>query len=84
MQLSFPGGETKAAALKRARQAIENFLLTKSHSKVAIATHGGIIRFLVHSCLPEESEPVPIPNCIVYQLCFERTNNSLRFEGKIE
>jgi broad specificity phosphatase PhoE len=83
MHVSFPGGETKVAAFERIRQGIENFILDNSHAAIGISAHGGVIRLLVHSCLSDESEPIPIPNCIVYMLSFDRDSKSFQFRSEI-
>ena len=44
--------------------------LTNQHTvkHMAISTHGGILRNIVHHFLPPVAEPIPIPNCVLYLL----------------
>lgn len=68
--VGFPGGETGAQVLKRTLSFLED--LTNQHTikHMAISTHGGIIRNIIHHFLPPKSEPIPIPNGVLYVLRF--------------
>ncbi|OFZ21730.1 MAG: hypothetical protein A2X94_15700 [Bdellovibrionales bacterium GWB1_55_8] len=66
----YPGGETGGQVSARAFSAIERFLDLNPFQRVGIATHGGVIRRMMQKVLPLGSEPVPIPNGILYRLEF--------------
>ncbi len=70
MNLGFPGGETRAQSLKRLKGFVES-LLEIDEEVIALSTHGGSLRSLLHSFLPDGSESLAIPNCVVYELKFE-------------
>lgn len=72
MEVSFPGGESKIHALARAVSAINTFVASSPLSAVGVATHGGILRRIVNSFLPEGSGPAPVPNCAAYLFDVER------------
>lgn len=70
MNLGFPGGETRAQSLKRLKELVES-LLEVDEENIGLSTHGGSLRSLLHSFLPDGSESLAIPNCVVYQLIFK-------------
>lgn len=80
---AFPGGESKREHLIRQRSYLENFLLQNQSwpqygfphhpSKVAVSTHGGSLRRLVHHCQGAPTKPIPIPNCALYKIYFDMT-----------
>jgi broad specificity phosphatase PhoE len=69
--VSYPGGETGTAILERVFHALTRFLESNSHSRIGIASHGGVIRRVMHRLLPPHSAHVPIPNGVVYQLHYD-------------
>lgn len=62
------GGETKRECIERVWGFIDEVTLNSHHKSVAISTHGGVIRNLVHSLLPPETPKIEIPNCCVYEI----------------
>jgi broad specificity phosphatase PhoE len=64
--VGFPGGETQVDVLKRTLAFLDD--LTNQHTvkHMAISTHGGILRNIIHHFLPPVAEPIPIPNCVLY------------------
>jgi broad specificity phosphatase PhoE len=81
---AFPGGESKNVHLQRLVSFIEEFCLKNSHlNRIAISTHGGSLRRLVHYCEGAPIEAVPLPNCVLYKLTFEPKNCSWHFVGLI-
>lgn len=63
----FPGGESRGEHLDRLQKGILDFCSQNSHwEDIAISTHGGSLRRLVHSCEEAPSEPIPISNCSLY------------------
>ena len=72
LDFSYPNGESKRTHLERLRLCIENFCRANSHFKrVAVSTHGGSLRRLVHFCEGSPIEPVPMPNCALYYLSLD-------------
>jgi probable phosphoglycerate mutase len=69
--ISYPGGESGAAIMKRVFEAMETFLHERPYEVVAISTHGGVIRRVMQKLLPPGSEMVPIPNTVLYLLTYD-------------
>ncbi len=68
LDFRFPGGELKAHALQRVKDHIQSVIQQTKVQRLAVSTHGGILRLLVHSCSHSPLEPVPIPNCVLFHL----------------
>ena len=69
---AFPGGEGKAAALMRAKSALEDFLLASpGAAEIAACTHGGILRRFIHWVKPDFQSDEFVRNCAVYDFEFE-------------
>ncbi len=76
----FSGGESKRECLERVRGEVhrwlENFdLESRSVAQlkspkilIALSTHGGVLKRLVHASEGAPSESIPIPNCSAYRL----------------
>lgn len=77
MNLGFPGGETRAQSLKRLKGFVES-LIAGDEELIALSTHGGSLRSLLHSFLPDGSESLSIPNCVVYELKLEAEKWSVK------
>ncbi|EQC49566.1 histidine phosphatase superfamily (branch 1) [Bacteriovorax sp. BSW11_IV] len=67
LDISFPNGEKKGVALQRMRTLISK-ICEGPHRHIGISTHGGTLRCLLHSYLPEGTSPISISNCTVYKL----------------
>jgi broad specificity phosphatase PhoE len=82
----YPDGESGKQVMTRVRATIERYLAGpgREFERVGIATHGGVIRRLMQSVLPEGSEPVPIPNGVLYEVCFEPEGRRWGFVRSIE
>ncbi|MFA6236709.1 MAG: histidine phosphatase family protein [Bacteriovorax sp.] len=65
--VGFPGGETRKIARERFHAALMDLIETTSHKSIGISTHGGALRNILHSFLPEEFPMISIPNCVVYK-----------------
>jgi broad specificity phosphatase PhoE len=79
---SFPNGERKSDHLARMTSYLESFFHENPHyQRMAVSTHGGSLRRLVHHCAGAPEEPVAIPNCVLYRLSFDRADGSWRFHG---
>jgi broad specificity phosphatase PhoE len=68
---SYPGGETRKQVRDRVVDFINKVVKEEKYQSIGISTHGGTLRSLLHSFLPDDAELLPIPNCVVYKLEFE-------------
>jgi broad specificity phosphatase PhoE len=73
--ISYPGGETGTQIFERVMQSVRGFFERHPFQRIGIATHGGVIRRIMQRTLPPDSPPVPIPNGVLYELKFHRTEN---------
>lgn len=80
LDLSFPGGETRRESLGRVRKFVKS-LMERPEKHIGLSTHGGVMRSLLHSFLPDGHPALDIPNCVVYQLIFE--TGEWRVEGPL-
>lgn len=71
LDIGFPGGETRRESLQRIRSFVEG-LIDSPHQVIGLSTHGGVLRSLLHSFLPDGHDPLDIPNCVVYRLNFRQ------------
>lgn len=65
--IRFPEGETKKQHLDRLFSALNEYALHYDYSKMAVATHGGALRRMIHHLRPDLKEPVKVPNCAIYK-----------------
>lgn len=81
----FPNGESKGDHLKRILNYLENFCRENSHfQKIAVSTHGGSLRRLVHHCDGAPEAPVILPNCVLYKISYDQDDNKWIYHGKID
>ncbi|MDO9183826.1 MAG: histidine phosphatase family protein [Bacteriovorax sp.] len=66
-QVGFPGGETRKVARDRFHSALLDLIENSTYQSIGISTHGGALRNILHSFLPEDHLMLPIPNCVVYK-----------------
>ena len=77
--IAYPGGETGSQINLRVLAALTEFCSLHNYQKIGVATHGGVIRRIVH-LLWENGDPwIPIPNGILYGLEMEPTSKRWRF-----
>lgn len=67
----FPEGESKAEHLARVLRGLEEFVASTEHQRIAVATHGGSMRRLIHHWAPELNEAVMVGNCVTYEATFD-------------
>ena len=83
--VSYPGGETGKEVLARVLSAMQEHLSVTSANRIGVATHGGVIRRVVRSLLHHKKNhheiEIPIPNGIIYALCWDPKTGSLSFPG---
>lgn len=63
----FPGGETRKVARERFLAALMELIANTNHQVIGISTHGGALRNILHSFLPEDHLMLSIPNCVIYK-----------------
>jgi broad specificity phosphatase PhoE len=70
--ISYPGGETAVSVVKRSMETVRRFALAHPEFKrVGVATHGGVIRRVMHTILGRPELHVPIPNGVIYRVYHE-------------
>ena len=65
--IGFPGGETRKMTRERFHAVLLELIKNTSYESIGISTHGGVLRNILHSFLPENHLMLPIPNCVVYK-----------------
>ena len=84
IDFSYPEGETKRQQRDRALNFILKELETRRELKIiAVSTHGGTLRRLVHHCEGAPPEPIAIPNCSLYHLEFNRQARKWLYHGSL-
>lgn len=68
--VGFPEGETRKEARERFVSVLEEMANDERYNHIAISTHGGALRNVLHSFLPPDHELIPIPNCVMYRLTY--------------
>ena len=82
LSYGFPNGETKAENVRRLVAYLESFCRLQPHfKKIAVSTHGGCVRRLVHICKGAPEEPVPMPNCVLYKITYDAGTGVWAFGG---
>ena len=76
-EVGFPGGETRRIARERFHAVLVEFIETTTYRTIGLSTHGGALRNILHSFLPEDHIMLSIPNCVVYK--FEYIQKEKRF-----
>ena len=68
----FPGGETKAETRARVLKFLEGFIQQNpNYKRIAVSTHGGVLKRVTHGLPGIPKDGVPIPNCVTYRLNFD-------------
>ena len=70
LDFSYPNSESKRGQLDRVRTFLEEFCGKSKFNRVAISTHGGVVRRMVHSSDNSPQLPITLPNCGVHKLTF--------------
>jgi broad specificity phosphatase PhoE len=65
--VGFPCGETRKISRERFHEVLIELLEKTTYQAIGISTHGGVLRNILHSFLPENHSILPIPNCVVYK-----------------
>jgi 2,3-bisphosphoglycerate-dependent phosphoglycerate mutase len=75
--VAFPGGETGRQTRLRGLAAIRRFVLAQPYLRIAVSTHGAMIRQLMRHALPPGSAPAPTRNTVLYLLDYEPASDRL-------
>jgi broad specificity phosphatase PhoE len=75
--VAFPGGETGHQALTRGLAALRRLTLTYPYRRIAVSTHGAMVRRLVKHALPAEAMPVRARNAALFILDYEPAGDRL-------
>jgi len=67
----FPEGESKGEVRDRALAGLFELGNVDSANQFAIATHGGLLRRLLHHLHPEETKPIDVVNGAVFRFFYE-------------
>jgi broad specificity phosphatase PhoE len=65
--IDFPGGENRKLVRERISAVLLELIENSIHKSIGISTHGGALRNILHSFLPDDYPKLPIPNCVVYR-----------------
>lgn len=70
--VSYPGGETANEVMERVFGTMERFAAREPVFKhIGISCHGGVIRRIMQRIRPPGSEPVRIPNAVLYRIGYD-------------
>jgi probable phosphoglycerate mutase len=75
-QLCFPGGENRAQTRTRLLNSLKEIISQNKYQHIGISTHGGALRTIVHSFLPEDHPMIAIPNCVVYKISYDSESDT--------
>ena len=64
----FAGGESKREHLDRLLNGLVRFVQSTHFNRIAVSTHGGAMRRLIHHFRPDLTTPVLVSNCSVFEL----------------
>ena len=82
---AFPNGETKIEVLTRLKNCVEKFIRQNPQfRKLAISTHGGSLRRLLHHSRNAPSESIPILNCALYELSYDTDQKEWHYVGEVK
>ena len=71
----FPGGESKDEARARVLHYLEKFAKANpKYKRIAVSTHGGILKRVTYGLKGIPEKGVPIPNCVTYRLNYDGFN----------
>jgi probable phosphoglycerate mutase len=76
--VAFPGGETGEATLIRGLAALRRFTEAYPYRRIAVSTHGAMVRRLVKHALPLDATAVRARNAALFILDYEPARDRLR------
>lgn len=69
--VGFPGGETRQSSRNRFLNVLNEIISSTNYRIIGLSTHGGALRNVLQSFLPETHPVLPIPNCVVYKFEYD-------------
>ena len=69
--VAFPGGETGLATRMRGLAGLRRFTALHHYRRIAVSTHGAMVRQLMRHALPVGSPPVQARNTVLFVLKYE-------------
>lgn len=72
----FPDGETRREVRERFIHKLLEIIEHTPYKHIGISTHGGALRNVLHSFLPENHDLLPIPNCVLYRLNYDEATGT--------
>jgi 2,3-bisphosphoglycerate-dependent phosphoglycerate mutase len=75
--VAFPGGETGSETLTRGLATLRRFALSHPYRRIAVSTHGAMVRQLVKRALPAGATPVRARNAALFVLEYEPSSERL-------
>lgn len=79
--IGYPGGENGFQVANRVFAALTDFCEREAFEKFAVATHGGVIRRVIHTLIDHAPVEVPIPNLITYVIQYHSQTKKFHFQG---
>jgi probable phosphoglycerate mutase len=76
-QAAFPGGETGHATLTRGLAALRRVAQSHPYHRIAVSTHGAMVRQLVNYASPAGSPPIRARNARLFVLDYEPASDRL-------
>lgn len=73
-QIGFPGGETRDQVRIRIESVLKEIISNTKYQNIALSTHGGALRNILHYFLPMAHPVLAIPNCVVYKMSYVEKN----------
>lgn len=75
--VAFPEGETGRETLLRGLAALRRVALSHPYQRIAVSTHGAMVRQLVKHALPADATPVRAPNAALFILDYQPMSDRL-------
>lgn len=69
---SFKNGETAFTAIARFEKGLKDVCQNYDFKVAGLCTHGLMMRRFIHRLRPELKEPVPVPNCSVFTIQWDK------------
>jgi broad specificity phosphatase PhoE len=79
LDFGFPSGESKKQVITRVLNYLESVITKNPVQKLAVSTHGGVIKRICHHISNLPTESIPIKNCCLYELEYSHAEKQWRF-----
>lgn len=71
LDASMPGGETRRAQIDRFLEFFDDIIYPSKHQNIGIASHGGVLRNIIHFKFPNIEKAIEMHNCCCYRITIE-------------